>query len=39
MKFLKDEETGKIRLLMRRDRTLQCIANHYLRAKDIFCKL
>eukprot|EP01135_Chromosphaera_perkinsii_P004262 Nk52_evm14s273 gene=Nk52_evmTU14s273 len=31
VKILKHKETGKIRLLMRRDKTLKICANHYLR--------
>lgn len=30
VKFLKHKETGKIRLLMRRDKTLKVCANHYI---------
>lgn len=29
MKILKHKETGKVRLLMRRDKTLKICANHY----------
>ena len=34
VKLLKHRETGKIRLLMRRDKTLKIVANHYIKTDD-----
>ncbi|CAK58094.1 unnamed protein product (macronuclear) [Paramecium tetraurelia] len=39
MKFLKNKQTNKIRLLMRQDKTGKLIANHFITAQEGFCKL
>ena len=36
MKFLKHKDTKKIRILMRRDKTLKICANHYRKLLDVF---
>eukprot|EP00922_Rhytidocystis_sp_ex-Travisia-forbesii_P032902 GHVS01048937.1.p1 GENE.GHVS01048937.1~~GHVS01048937.1.p1 ORF type:complete len:243 (+),score=93.02 GHVS01048937.1:165-893(+) len=38
-KLLKHKATGKIRFLLRQEKTLKVMANHYVHAKDAFCKL
>eukprot|EP00922_Rhytidocystis_sp_ex-Travisia-forbesii_P032900 GHVS01048935.1.p1 GENE.GHVS01048935.1~~GHVS01048935.1.p1 ORF type:complete len:283 (+),score=90.13 GHVS01048935.1:548-1396(+) len=38
-KLLKHKNTGKIRFLLRQEKTLKVMANHYVHAKDAFCKL
>lgn len=36
VRFLKHKETGKVRLLMRRDKTLKICANHYSKFRSYF---
>eukprot|EP00386_Alphamonas_edax_P009736 GDKI01031888.1.p2 GENE.GDKI01031888.1~~GDKI01031888.1.p2 ORF type:complete len:223 (-),score=96.23 GDKI01031888.1:233-847(-) len=38
-KLLKHKETGKIRFLLRQEKTLKVVANHYVVARDPYCKL
>lgn len=35
VKLLKHKETGKVRLVMRRDKTLKVCANHYSKATEV----
>ncbi|CAD8082136.1 unnamed protein product [Paramecium primaurelia] len=39
LKFLKNKQTQKIRLLMRQDKTGKVIANHMITVQEGFCKL
>jgi len=38
-KLLKHKDTGKIRFLLRQEKTLKIVANHYVLQRDDFCKL
>lgn len=38
-KLLQHKETKKIRFLMRQEKTLKVVANHYVFATDVYCKL
>ncbi|KFG31853.1 putative ran binding family protein 1 [Toxoplasma gondii RUB] len=38
-KLLRHKETGKIRFLLRQEKTLKIVANHYVVASGVYCKL
>ncbi|OEH78919.1 ran-binding protein 1 homolog a [Cyclospora cayetanensis] len=38
-KLLQHKETNKIRFLLRQEKTLKIVANHYVVATDVYCKL